>query len=132
MNHFQHIDTRVIVADYNMEKGREVIEELCLETGCDRSRIRLMKCDLRSLRSVRQFVQLFNTEEQRLDVLICNAGIAWAPELLTEDGFSTVMQVNYLSHFLLINLLMEKLKECRPSRIVFVASGAHRSMYEFL
>ncbi|CAF1244450.1 unnamed protein product [Adineta ricciae] len=119
-------DARVIIADYNMKKGCEVIEQLVLETGCAKSRIRLMKCDLRSFRSVRQFVQLYNTEEQRLDVLICNAGIAWAPELLTEDGFSTVMQVNYLSHFLLINLLMSKLKECRPSRIVFVASGAHR------
>ncbi len=73
------------------------------------------------------FVQLYNEEENKLDVLICNAGIAWAPNLITKDGINTVIQVNYLSHFLLTNLLLNKLKQCRPSRIVFVASGSHRS-----
>lgn len=74
-----------------------------------------------------RWVLNFSNEEKRLDVLICNAGIAWTPELLTEDGHSTVVQVNYLSHLLLANLLLDKLKQSPPNRIVFVASDAHRS-----
>ncbi|CAF1061104.1 unnamed protein product [Adineta steineri] len=119
---------RVILADYNMKKGYEAINQLCFETKCNKKNIRLMQCDLRSLKSVREFVRLYKEEEERLDVLICNAGIAWAPDILTENGFSTVMQVNYLSHFLLTNLLLDKLKQCRPSRIVSVASGSHRTV----
>jgi NAD(P)-dependent dehydrogenase (short-subunit alcohol dehydrogenase family) len=113
-----------------MEKGDQAIKQLRIETDCNEKNIRLMKCDLRSFKSVRQFVQLYD-EENKFDILICNAGIVWAPNLITKDGINTVIQVNYLSHFLLANLLLDKLKQCRPSRIVFVASGSHRSMLIF-
>jgi len=121
------IGARVIIADYNMEKGYQALKQICFETNCNEKNVRLMECDLRSFESVRQFVKIYNKEEKRLDVLICNAGIAWAPNLITKDGYNTVMQVNYLSHFLLTNLLLNKLKQYRSSRIVYVASGAHRS-----
>jgi NAD(P)-dependent dehydrogenase (short-subunit alcohol dehydrogenase family) len=110
-----------------MENGYQALKQLCFETSCNEKNIRLMECDLRSFESVRKFAELYNKEETRLDVLICNAGIAWAPNLITKDGFNTVIQVNYLSHFLLTNLLLNKLKQSRPSRIVYVASGSHRS-----
>src|ERR1700722_11307354 len=100
------IGAHVIIADYNMEKGYQVLKELCIETSCNEKNLRLMECDLRSFESVRNFVKLYDREEKRLDVLICNAGTAWAPDLITKDGFNTVMQVNYLSHFLLTNLLL--------------------------
>jgi NAD(P)-dependent dehydrogenase (short-subunit alcohol dehydrogenase family) len=93
-----------------MEKGSHALKQLRIETNCHEMNIRLMKCDLRSFESVRQFVQLYNEEEHKLDVLICNAGIVWAPNLITKDGINTVIQVNYLSHFLLTNLLLNKLK----------------------
>ena len=112
-----------------MDKGRQAIQQLRSETECDEKKIRLMECDLCSFDSIRQFAKLYNTEEERLDVLICNAGIAWAPNLLTNDGFNTVVQVNYLGHFLLTNLLLDKLKKCRPSRIINVSSDAHKSSY---
>ena len=121
------IGARVILADYDMNKGSQAVDQLCIETNCDRKNLRLIECDLRSFQSVRNFVKIYNKEEKKLDVLICNAGIAWAPEFITADGINTVIQVNYLSHFLLVNLLLDKLKQSKPSRIVFVASGAHRS-----
>jgi NAD(P)-dependent dehydrogenase (short-subunit alcohol dehydrogenase family) len=85
-----------------------------------------MECDLCSLDSVRNFAKLYNAEEDRLDVLICNAGLAWSSEIVTKDGFNSVIQANYLGHFLLTNLLLDKLKQCRPSRIINVSSGAHK------
>lgn len=45
----------------------------------------------------------------------------------TEDGFSLAFQVNHLGHFLLTELLLERLRRCAPSRVVIVASSAHRA-----
>ena len=109
-----------------MDKGREAVRKLRLETECDEKMIRLMKCDLASFDSVREFVKIYLAEEDRLDILICNAGIAWSPDVVTKDGFNSVIQANYLGHFLLTNLLVDKLIASRPSRIINVSSGAHK------
>lgn len=110
-----------------MEKGQQAVEQLYTETKCSRDLIRLMQIDLASLESVREFVRIYNDEEERLDVLICNAGLIWSPEVITKDGFNTVIQSNYLGHFLLTNLLIDKLRASRPSRIINVSSAAHKS-----
>lgn len=121
-------DARVILVCRDMNKGRQAVGQLRAQTECKEQNIRLMQCDLSSLDSVRQFAQLYSTEEDRLDVLICNAGLVWSPDVVTKDGFNTIIQANYLGHFLLTNLLLDKLKSCRPSRIINVSSGAHRSV----
>lgn len=71
-----------------------------------------------------------------LDVLVCNAGIntsAIAPHgpcpAVTEDGFNSVFQVNYLGHFALTRLLVPALRaSVQPggARVVNVASVMHR------
>jgi NAD(P)-dependent dehydrogenase (short-subunit alcohol dehydrogenase family) len=109
-----------------MDKGRQALSKLCLETECDKKNIRLMECDLSSFDSVRKFANLYNIEEDRIDVLICNAGLVYTSNIYSKDGLNYVMQANYLGHFLLTNLLLDKLKKCRPSRIINVSSVAHK------
>ena len=117
----------MIIACRNQERGQEARDNLAIESGCDKENSVFMKCDLCSFDSIRKFAQVYNEKEERLDILICNAGIGWASEALTEDGFSTVIQANYLGHFLFIHLLLPKLKQCRPSRIISVSSDLHKS-----
>ncbi|XP_069742577.1 retinol dehydrogenase 14a [Narcine bancroftii] len=82
--------------------------------------------DLASLSSVRSFCQRILEEEQRLDVLINNAGIFQCPYMKTEDGFEMQFGVNHLGHFLLTNLLLDLLKRSAPSRVVVVSSKLYK------
>ncbi|NXT59062.1 DHR13 reductase, partial [Pluvianellus socialis] len=91
------------------------------ETG--NPEVRFMQLDLASLRSVRAFASAFLRQESHLHLLINNAGVTAGGT--TEDGFSLSFQVNHLGHFLLTQLLLERLQSCAPSRVVIVASSAH-------
>ncbi|CAF2512980.1 unnamed protein product [Rotaria sp. Silwood2] len=124
----RYLGARIIIACRNLHKGHQAMDKLLVETGVNKNNIRLMECDLCSLESVRTFVKLYNEEEERLDILICNARLSWSSPIMTKDGFNVVIQANYLGHFLLTNLLLDKLKKCRPSRIINVSSELHDSI----
>lgn len=66
--------------------------------------------DLASLESIRDFAKRFIAMENRLDILINNAGIMACPKMLTKDGFEMQLGTNHLGHFLLTNLLLDLLK----------------------
>lgn len=70
-------------------------------------------------------VSRFTKDEQRLDILIANAGVMAMPRTLTADGFEMQLGVNHMGHFLLTNLLLDTLKASAPSRIVVLSSMAH-------
>lgn len=65
----------------------------------------VMPLDLSSLDSVRKFSADFVALYPDLDTLVANAGVMGGPFTQTVDGFEANLQVNYLAHFLLINLL---------------------------
>uniref|UniRef100_A0A4W3J3Y0 Dehydrogenase/reductase (SDR family) member 13a, duplicate 3 n=1 Tax=Callorhinchus milii TaxID=7868 RepID=A0A4W3J3Y0_CALMI len=83
-----------------------------------------MHLDLASLKSVRAFAETFLKSEPQLHILINNAGVGLVGK--TEDGFSMGVGVNHFGHFLLTNLLLERLKQCVPSRVVVLASETYR------
>jgi retinol dehydrogenase-14 len=75
---------------------------------------------------VREFADKICHEEVTVDILINNAGVYNCPYQLTEDGLEMQMGVNHFGHFLLVNLLLDKLKASVPSRIIIVSSGLHK------
>ena len=80
--------------------------------------------DLQSLNDVRRIAETFKQKYPRLDVLINNAGIVAPSRALTKDGFETSYQVNYLSHFLLTQLLRDELQRSEQGRIINLSSSA--------
>ena len=87
----------------------------------------VIRCDLADLQSVRDFVAAFLKKYERLDGLMCNAGLvsmANEPQY-TKDGFELTMAVSYLGHFLMTELLLDTLKNNAPSRMAIVSSVVH-------
>jgi retinol dehydrogenase-12 len=80
--------------------------------------------DLADLASVRQCAAAFLATGLPLHILINNAGVA-GPIGLTAAGFELAFGTNHLGHFLLTQLLLERLTNSAPARIVTVASRAH-------
>ena len=115
----------VIVHGRNRERGMEVVGAITSE-GVGSARF--YRADLASFEQVREFGEAVLRDYDRLDVLINNAGIASAPNgrALSEDGHELTFQVNHLSHFLLTRMLLSRLLESAPSRIVNVSSGAQQ------
>lgn len=106
------------------EKGNRVLDEIVRDTGNEK--IRFHTCDLSSMAEVRKLAQEMQTEYDRLDVLLNNAGAYFSEFEKTEEGFERTFALNHLSYFLLTDLLLEMLERTKSSRIVNVASDAHQ------
>ncbi len=114
----------VVIAARNREKAAAAITEI--ETRADaRGRIETIPIDLASFASVRAFVDAFNAQHDRLDVLLNNAGLVLRKRVETVDGHESQFQINHLGHFLLTNLLHGPLARSAPARVVNVSSYAH-------
>jgi NAD(P)-dependent dehydrogenase (short-subunit alcohol dehydrogenase family) len=89
-------------------------------------RIRVEELDLANLASIRSFTERMASTEDRLQLVIANAGIMACPEGRTVDGFEIQFGTNYLGHFLLVNRLIPLLAAGAPSRVVCLSSAGHR------
>ncbi|KAI5693867.1 hypothetical protein M8J75_007010 [Diaphorina citri] len=115
---------RVIMACRDLGKANGVRESIITKTN--NHQVVVKKLDLASLDSVREFAAQILDEEKHIHVLINNAGQGGILNRITKDGLQLGMQVNYFGHFLLTNLLLGRIRDSAPSRIVNVSSVAHR------
>ncbi|XP_033207588.1 retinol dehydrogenase 14-like isoform X2 [Belonocnema kinseyi] len=115
---------RVIMACRNLAKANVAKEEIVKLSGNENVVVRHV--DLASLRSVRNFAQNIISTEDRLHVLVNNAGIAGVANIKSEDDIDLGLQVNHYAPFLLTNLLIDLLRKSAPSRIIHVSSKMHK------
>jgi NAD(P)-dependent dehydrogenase (short-subunit alcohol dehydrogenase family) len=112
----------ILVHGRDAGRGERVVSELFERTRNDRHRAYV--ADLSRLDDVRLLAASVTDENDHLDALVNNAGIAMPGEArrLSDDGHELTLAVNYLSHFLLIELLLPLLVRSAPARVVNVAS----------
>ena len=115
--------TTVITAR-DAAKGRSALDEVRSRSGSDT--VEVMALDLGDFASIRAFSAELHERFDRLDVLVNNAGAILTERQVTAQGFEATFGVNHLGHFLLTDLLLDRLRASAPSRIVNVASFAHR------
>jgi retinol dehydrogenase-14 len=113
---------RVVLVGRNPEKSHAVAEEIRATATAS---VDVALADFASLRSVRQLAETLADRYPRIDVLLSNAGVFRVRRAVTGDGFEETFAVNHLAPYLLTNLLVARLKESAPSRVVVVASAAH-------
>lgn len=119
-----HRKGRVILACRDIKRGTEAAESIKSLTG--NRNVVFRQLDLSDLESVRKFASVVNATEERLDVLIHNAGMTPGSGLhLTQDNLELQFATNHFGPFLLTHLLLDLLKKSAPSRIVVVSSVTH-------
>lgn len=95
------------------------------------TKLTFIQCDLTSLASVQAAAREFRSKSNRLDVLMCNAGIMATPASMSQDGYEIQFATNHLGHALLIKLLLPLLLDTAKQvnsdvRVVNLASVAYR------
>jgi retinol dehydrogenase 12 len=113
---------RVYIACRSEERGRNAMQEITAQTGS--RELELLSLDLGDLDSVRACAQEFLARGEPLHVLINNAGLA-GKRGKTASGFEAAFGTNHVGPFLLTSLLLDRIRESAPARIVNVASAAH-------
>jgi NAD(P)-dependent dehydrogenase (short-subunit alcohol dehydrogenase family) len=119
----------VYITSRDLAKSQELIDEI-LADGKP-GKVEAVQLELDSLDSVRSAAAEFlKKSDNKLHILITNAGIMACPKGETRDGFEKHFGINHLGHFLLFQLLKDALlASASPSfnsRVVSVGSGAHR------
>lgn len=90
------------------------------------ARIEYFVVDFSKMNSVRKLASKLKEQYTRIDILINNAGSVSHSFTLTEDGFETTLATNYLSHFLLVYLIMPLLQQSSDPRILNITSDLYR------
>ena len=109
---FYETGATVVMATRNEAKTKAVmqwVEETAVAPK-GKGRLGWVALDLASLASTKEFADAINKMSEPLAVLMCNAGIMTPPFALTGDGYESQFQVNYLSHYYLTMLLVDKVR----------------------
>lgn len=119
---------RVVIPARDLKKANEVRERIQKETP--KAEIILLEIDISSFASVKRFCSEFLSLELPLNILINNAGKFSQKLEFSEDKIEMTFATNYLGHFLLTELLLEKMVDTATNmgiqgRIINVSSVLH-------
>jgi retinol dehydrogenase 14 len=92
--------------------------------AADGPEVGIVVADMSSQAEVRRLADELLAALPRLDVLVNNVGGFWQTRHVTADGLERTFALNHLAPFLLTHLLLDRLKESAPARVVTVSSGA--------
>jgi NAD(P)-dependent dehydrogenase (short-subunit alcohol dehydrogenase family) len=111
------------------DKGRRSVEQIERAANGAGPAADLLLADLSSQTQVRRLAAEVLDRYPRVDVLVNNAGAMFQRRRATEDGIELTWALNHLAPFLLTNLLLERLEQSVPARVITTASDAHRGAH---
>ncbi len=106
----------------NRVRTEDAVREIRTAGG---GQVDLFIADLSAQSEVRRLAAEVLQSLSRIDVLINNVGGYWNTRHVTVDGLERTFALNHLAPFLLTNLLLDRLKQSAPARVVTVSSNAH-------
>lgn len=116
-----------ILACRNQAKAEAAAKEVTHRTWNDN--VHVVTLDLSDLSSVRKAADDILSGWDRLDVLVNNAGGTWSARQVTSQGIEYTFGVNHLGPFYLTNLLLDRLRDGEPGRVVNVTSFGHHAAF---
>ena len=120
---------RVVIVGRNAAKTGDAVRRIVAETG--NPAVEWLLADLSSQREVRRVAAEALERLPRLDVLLNNAGAIFLSNRRSVDGLEMTFALNHIGYFLLTTLLLDRLRESAPARIINVSSSAHGSPGRF-
>ena len=120
----KEIKNKIILIGSNKQKGKTSVENLIKETS--NNDISFIQCDLSSISEIKSLAD--KLKKFKIDILINNAGALFFSRKESVDKIEKTFSLNHLSYFILTNLLLKYKVIKNGSRIVNVASGAHRGV----
>src|SRR5437868_11209789 len=115
---------RVVIVGRDAAKTGRCLEEI--RTSAPGAELSSLLCDFSRQTEVRRLADDILQRYDRLDVLVNNAGTVFKARTMTQDGIEATFAVNHLGYFLLTQLLLDRIVQSAPARIVNVASVGHR------
>jgi len=115
---------RVVITARDASRGDAAVSAIRSASGNEQIEVAVF--DLADMASVRSGASQLLALCDRIDVLVNNAGLVLSERHETPDGFESTFAINHLGPFLLTTLLLERVKQSVPARIVNVASTAHK------
>lgn len=117
------VGAHVIVASPDPERADEALHEMRRATPDMKGRLEYLHLDLSSLTSIRRFADEFLVSDLPLHGILCNAALQLRPEEKSYDyGLEQRYGTNFVGHFYLCHLLLGRLGQNVPSRLVFLSS----------
>ncbi len=115
------LGARVILVGRNRDRAEAARREIVAATGNENVAVAL--ADLSLLADVRKLARRLLEDESRIHVLVNNAGVLLNQRTTTAEGNETTLATNLLAPYLLTRMLLPRLRESAPSRIINVSSG---------
>jgi NAD(P)-dependent dehydrogenase (short-subunit alcohol dehydrogenase family) len=119
---------RLAIVARSETRARDAVARIT-KAGGSGVNVDVLLADLSSQASVRRLAADVLDRYGHVDVLVNNAGAMFGTRQVTEDGIEATWAVNHLAPFLLTTLLLDRLKESAPARIVTTASDAHKGAH---
>ncbi len=118
------LGANVILISRNHTRGERVLAELKEKTGSEK--LHLFISDLSSQKSILDLANDIKAAFNTIDILINNAGAYFSKKHITVDEIEATFAVNYLSRFLLTNLLLDLILNSKQGRIINISGEYHR------